>query len=111
MLFCKYDDLSVESADNGFHIRLSDKDGGMELDARAVILDGESSGGAYQRLMKLMRIKADADGFSRKNAYYLFPSLTSRAGIYSITRTPHPEARMRCGSRYGSSCRAYDVIC
>jgi Fe-S-cluster-containing hydrogenase component 2 len=86
VLFHKYDDITIESSESsGFYIRTTDSDGGMEMDARTVIFDGEpEKGGAYQKLMKLLRVKIDDDGISGKNAFHLFPSLTSRAGIYLI---------------------------
>ena len=86
VLFNKYDSISVDSMDSDrFHIALADKEGGMEMEARTVIFDGEpESGNAYQKLLKLLRIKISEDGLNSKNTFYLFPSMTNRAGIYFI---------------------------
>ncbi len=86
VLIFKYDEIFIEYIGGGlFHIGLYGQDGGMELDARtAVFAENPASDGAYERLVKLLRIKTGINKTSNAGNFYLFPTLTSRPGIYFL---------------------------
>jgi Pyruvate/2-oxoacid:ferredoxin oxidoreductase delta subunit/coenzyme F420-reducing hydrogenase delta subunit len=82
--FYKYDRLDMSCIDEETHIiKASDMADSFEIMTNAPVFTGEE---AYTKdllkIAKLLKLKSVDDGHINEDTFYLFPSVTSRKGIY-----------------------------
>ena len=85
VVFFKYNSISVDykSDEEIFHILAKDMSGSLEISTNTTVLAGEEVySDAFLKVIKLLKLKQDSNGYVREDCFFLFPSLTSRKGIY-----------------------------
>ena len=85
--FIKYYDLEMDyDKDSGiYQIAVSDGYDQIKIETPSVIAAGSAvSSDRIDRIVKMLRIKRNRNGFVNEDQSFLFPSLTSRNGVYFI---------------------------
>ena len=93
--FLKYEDVRIgyHSGENLFRLKASDRYGEVEIDAEVLIAaDRVIPGEAGERAARLLRLKTDNEGFIKGDAYFLYPVLTNRKGVYSLSLSKNEAA-------------------
>jgi len=85
--FIKYDKLSMEYEKEEGIFAVSAEDGYDSLSVRTktvIVSDAAGSMDKNDKLPKMLRLKLNSKGFINSDKYFLFPTLTSRRGIYML---------------------------
>lgn len=86
--FVKYESLNISCDDEEGECKLTLHGGyeNLEISTSALILaDGIATDAQIDRAAKALRLKNFENGVSKTNAYYLFPTFTSRKGIHVLS--------------------------
>ena len=89
VMFIKYDDIrfSADLLDEVFTLSVSDGDFETEIITKDVYADGGLDvGESFAYVVEKLRLTTNTYGFVTEDKYYLSPVLTSRRGVYHITR-------------------------
>jgi coenzyme F420-reducing hydrogenase delta subunit/Pyruvate/2-oxoacid:ferredoxin oxidoreductase delta subunit len=82
--FYKYDRIAIDYTESGaFRFTLGDREEAMEMHAKTTVFDGKRDNQNYARLLKLLHVRTDPYG-ECSAGYFVFPSLTSRSGVFFI---------------------------
>jgi len=87
--FIKYDDIqfTADLPDEEFTISVSDGDLKTEIITRTLYADGGLDvGESFAYAVEKLRLTPNIYGFVTEDKYYLSPVLTSRRGVYHLTR-------------------------
>ena len=106
--FVKYEDLQM-TADNAteeFAISVSDGVVALEIKTKTIYADGgREVGERFAHAVSKLNLTANRDGYLTEDAWYLTPVLTSRRGVYHLTRDLAAE-RLEEGLDYIYACAA-----
>ncbi|MDL2214272.1 hydrogenase iron-sulfur subunit [Clostridia bacterium OttesenSCG-928-O13] len=87
--FIKYEDLSIKYDYDTDKFTLSANDGVLEyaIETGTIFADGaRAPSSAFEKVAKALRLTANAEGYVTEDRYFLAPVLTSRRGVYHISR-------------------------
>lgn len=84
--FIKYQDLTLDyDKDNGMYlVEATDGYDRIMVKTHSVITADIDSANRIDKIAKVFRLKLNRNGFINEDQYFLFPSLTSRNGVYFI---------------------------
>lgn len=89
--FIKYNSVSIEYKLEReiFDIFVADDYGSMHIETVKPVIAGRViPGGSLEKLLKLLRLKLDKGGLVNEGRSFLFPSLSSRKGVYFLNTGP-----------------------
>ena len=88
--FVKYEDLCITADEDAevFSIKASDGVFDVQIETKTIYADGCSckTGDRFAYAADKLNLTTNADGFLLEDTYYLTPVLTSRRGVYHISR-------------------------
>ena len=88
--FIKYEDLCITADEDTevFSVKASDGVLDVQVETKTIYADGCSCkvGDKFASAAEKLNLKTNGDGFLLEDTYYLTPVLTSRRGVYHISR-------------------------
>lgn len=85
--FIRYDDISVkyDGERDSFCIKVMHEMGDVTAEAGLLVWAAPfTRGGKLEKIFKLLRLKLNEEGFANGMNHFLYPTLTSRRGVYFI---------------------------
>jgi len=87
VVFVKYNNLSLRSSDDMFTITVSGGGQTLDFNTKTVHVDGGFEvGERFSHVVKKLTLTSNKLGYVTEDMYFLTPVLTSRRGVYHLTR-------------------------